>query len=100
MSRFSTEVPHQLGKEQAAARIKAYIEQVRTQYQDQVSRMDGQWESHTLTFSVTTYGMTVDGTLDVCEDLIRVDGKLPLAAMMFKAKITESLRDAMEKALA
>ena len=48
------------------------------------------------------FGMFVRGVVDVTieENEVRLDGQIPFAAMMFKGKIEQGLRETMTKALA
>ena len=100
MPGFNTEVPHQLGKEPAKERLKGFLDNVRTQYKDQVSNLQESWEGDTLKYSFKTYGFTISGDLLVQEDVIQMTGKLPIAAMAFRGKIEQSIRSELEKLLA
>jgi hypothetical protein len=99
MPKFSTEVPHQLGTEEATERLKSFLEQVRERYQDQVKNLSGDWDNNVLTFSLTTYGFKIDGTLTVEEQLARLSGNLPVAASFFRGKIEESIAGELQRAL-
>jgi hypothetical protein len=100
MPKFSTEVPHQLGTQEATERLKSFLEQVQEQYQDQVSSLSGDWDENVLTFSLTTDGFTIDGTLTVEEQLARLSGTLPMAASLFRGKIEQSIAGELQRALA
>ena len=100
MPEFSTEISHSLGKEEALARLKSFLDQVSERYKDQVSELKGEWNDNVLNFMLTTYGFTVDGQLTVEEDAARLHGKLPFAAAMFKGKIEGSIASELKKALA
>jgi hypothetical protein len=99
MPSFRTEVPHNLGREQATVRLKSFLDEVRERFKDQVSHLDGSWEDHQLSFSLTTYGFDVSGQLTVEEECARLEGKLPLAAAMFKGKIEKSIAAELEREL-
>jgi Putative polyhydroxyalkanoic acid system protein (PHA_gran_rgn) len=100
MPAFKAEVLHALGQAQAIARLKSFMEQVREQYKDDVSQISGAWKDHVLDFSLTTFGMTVKGTLTVEDAAARVAGQLPLAAAFFRGKIEQSITSELQKALA
>jgi hypothetical protein len=100
MPAFRTEVQHSLGKDEATARLKTFIDQVRERYQDKVSAVDGSWQDNKLDFSLTTFGFTVTGTLTVEEKNALLEGQLPFAAFAFKGKIEQDIKAALEKALA
>ena len=99
MPKFSTEVPHTLGKQEATDRLKALIEKMRANYHDVVSSMDGDWEEHRLSYSFVTYGLTIKGVLIVEETIARNDVQVPFAALAFRGTIEQRLKAELEKAL-
>lgn len=99
MPKFSTNVPHTLGKDKAKARLEGLLSKVTQVYGDQVSNLEQEWAADTLTFAITTYGFKIDGQLDVREEDVQLDGNLPFAAAMFKGKIEQSMKGELEKAL-
>ena len=99
MPSFNTEVPHQLGKDQAIDRLKSFLDMVAERYKDQVSNLEGNWNDNVLDFDLTTYGFKIAGTLIVEEEEARLAGKLPMAAMVFRGKIEQSIGDELRKAL-
>lgn len=100
MPGFSTEVPHELGQEAAVEKLKGFLDQVQQRYPKEISEIEGDWNANVLSYAFTTFGIKVDGTLTVEEALVRMDGNLPFAAMMFKGKISQSIKVALEKAIA
>ena len=84
MPAFHVETPHTLGQSEAVERLKSFVDNIREQFKEQVTEMTGEWEESTLRFSLTTYGFTISGTLDVNESQINVDGQLPFAAVAFR----------------
>jgi hypothetical protein len=92
--------PHQLGQPEAVARLKNLLTRVKDKYQDQVSDLKESWNENTLTFSFSTYGFKVGGDIVVEPSEVRLDGQIPFAAMMFKGKIENALRDQLERELA
>jgi hypothetical protein len=100
MPAFSTQVEHQLGREKATERLKGFLEKVRDRYQSQVSNLEGAWSDNVLTFAFTTYGFKIKGTLVADETTVALNGELPFAAIMFKGRIEQSIRDELAKALA
>ena len=91
MPGFSTEVPHDLGQEEATKRLKDFVDRARERFGAQVSAMDGAWTDSVLNFSLTAMGITITGSLAVEDTAARVNGQLPLAAMPFRGKIEESI---------
>ncbi len=100
MPKFATEVPHQLGQAEAVNKLKGFLDQVRERYSKDISEIEGNWSDNVLSYALTTYGIKIDGTLTVEEESVKMEGNLPFAAMMFKAKISNSIRVALEKAVA
>jgi hypothetical protein len=99
MSSFRTEVRHQLGKEKAAERLKTFLDQVAEHYKDQVSHLDGQWNDNRLTFELTTYGFNISGAVTVEEEVVVLEGRLPLAALPFRGKIEQTIASELEREL-
>jgi hypothetical protein len=100
MPGFKTEVSHRLGQVEATRRLKSLVADVHERHKEQVSAMDGAWNDNVLEFSLTTFGMTVKGTLIVDETSARVDGQIPLAALPFRGAIEKSIASQLEQALA
>jgi len=100
MPAFNIEVPHQLGQQQAADRLKGFFQKVREKYQSQVTDLEENWESNTLAFSFKTYGFAIKGTGTVLEENVSFSGELPFAAIAFRGKIEQSIREELAKELA
>ena len=100
MPGFTTEVPHSLGKDAALEKLKGFLDQVKERYPKEISDIDGSWTENVLNYEFTTFGIKIDGTLTVEEHVVKMDGNLPFAAMMFKGKISDSIKVALEKAIA
>jgi hypothetical protein len=92
--------PHQLGQEEAVARLKNLLTRVQEKYQAQVSDLHQAWNGNTLSFSFSTYGFKVAGDVIVQPMEVQLDGQIPIAAMMFKGKIESAIREQMAKELA
>ncbi len=99
MPRFTSEVEHQLGQEEAVLRLRKLLDQVRQQYSDFVTELNGNWVDNVLTFSLKTYGFKIDGTLTVDDQLARLAGNLPFAALAFRGKIEQSIMTELRREL-
>jgi hypothetical protein len=99
MPQFSVGVPHALGREQAMERLQRLIERVREEHGDRLSDMQGGWVGNVLNFSFRAMGMGVQGTMDVGESGVNVQGQLPLAAAFFRGKIEQTIRDQLSSVL-
>jgi hypothetical protein len=99
MPTFSTEVAHQLGTQEATERLKQFVAQVREQYKDFVTDLQGDWTDSVLTFSFKAYGMKINGTLMVDQTGARVSGNLPFAALAFRGKIEQAVASELRREL-
>ena len=99
MPGFSTQVPHELPRDQAADKLKAFVDDVRRQHGDKVQNLRGEWRETTLEFAFTAYGMAVQGSMVVEEAYVRVAGTLPLAAAFFRGQIEQTIRGELARIL-
>jgi hypothetical protein len=100
MPSLSLTTPHALGLEEATTRLKNFFEKLKERHKDQVSNLEEQWHDNRLEYGFSTYGFNIKGELTVEPNEVRVNGTLPFAAMMFKGKIEQSVREELEKLLA
>lgn len=91
MPRYRTEVAHDLGRAEAVARLKATLEWARG-----FSDVKGSWEGSTLSFSLSVQGIGMSGTVDVEEDALKLDSRLPLIAMPFAGWLPRVARTALQ----
>ncbi len=99
MPTFQVEVPHKLGQDGARQRLERFLEEAQQRLADRVSRMEGRWVGNTLEFSLRSFGMDFSGKIYVEDDRVRVDGRLPFAAVAFRGQIEQTLRAELERAL-
>lgn len=92
-------IPHQLGQAEALSRLQGLLAKVKNRYQNQVSDLKETWNDNVVQFSFTTYGFNVAGQMTVEPADVRFDAKVPMAAMMFKGKIEQTLREEITRAL-
>jgi len=100
MPSLSITVPHALGSEEAVSRLKDFFARIKQEHQDKVSNLEEQWEGNKLSYGFSTFGFNIKGDLTVEPNEVVVNGSLPFAAMMFKGKIEESVRDQLTRRLA
>ncbi len=91
MPRYRTEVAHDLGRAEAVARLKATVEWARG-----FSDIRGSWDGSTLSFSLSVQGIGMSGTVDVEEDALKLDSRLPLIAMPFAGWLPRLARNALQ----
>lgn len=100
MPTLSVTVPHNRNPEEVAERLRGLLERALERNQDKIQNLVQEWNGNNLTFSFKTFGFDVGGNMQVEPQAVKVDAKLPFAAMMFKGKIEQTLRDELTKALA
>lgn len=88
MPKLSMEVPHTLGRDEAARRLKVQIERARSK----VSDLQDDWQGDTLNFKLQAMGFKVGGAMEVQDSAVIIDADLPLAALMVKGMIEQRIR--------
>lgn len=99
MAGYSVRVPHAMGRRAALAAVQEFLEVVRRNHAADISDVRGQWTEHSLVFAFAARGLAVQGTLAVEEDAVLVSGPLPLAALFFRGRIEQTIRQELEKIL-
>jgi hypothetical protein len=98
--KFQLEVPHQLGAAEAKSRLERFIEMLQGQFGEKVSDLSQGWAGNTLNFGFKTFGIKINGAIDVRDDALAVVGDIPFAAMMFKGKIESEIREQLGRLVA
>jgi hypothetical protein len=93
-------IPNPLGQQQAAERLKSFLGRLKERHQDKLSNLEENWpDEHHLNYSFTTYGFSIKGDLAIEPDAVKMNANLPFAAMMFKGKIEQAIRDELTRLL-
>jgi putative polyhydroxyalkanoic acid system protein len=100
MPSLSITTPHSLTPEEALARLKTFFEKLKARHSDKISNLEESWQDNQLNYAFSTYGFHIKGDLSVEPGEVKVSGTIPFAAMMFKGKIEQSVREELEKLLA
>jgi hypothetical protein len=100
MPKFSVTIPHELSKDEAVQRLGGFSEKVQQRFKDTIKDFEQSWDGDVSNFSFKTYGMAIAGKIHIDAPEVKLDGDLPFAAMMFKGKIEQSIRDELTKLLA
>ena len=100
MPRISMDTAHSLGKDEAVRRLQQKFSAVRATLGRQVNDLHEEWADGILSFGFKAVGMKVDGTVTVEDDAVKLAAKVPLAAMMFKGKIEQRIREELGDLLA
>ena len=99
MPSLKVSVEHDLGREAAAERLRRFLEGVKSQYEDKLSHLEEEWDEFRGSFKISAMGIKSEGAVTIEEKEVRVDGKIPIAAVIFKGKIEETIRTYLEKVL-
>jgi hypothetical protein len=80
-------LPHRLGRAEALRRLQAGFSNAQS-FGGQLLVLEEQWSGEHLDFRATVLGQTTTGTVDVAEDHVRLEVKLPwpLSLLANKAK--------------
>jgi len=84
-------VPHRIDKATARKRIEERLHQMLATYGHYLSEVEHRWEGDRLVFSGKAKGMKAHGTVDVTENEVIIDGKLPLLARPFEPRIKSTI---------
>ncbi|HEX3556464.1 MAG TPA: polyhydroxyalkanoic acid system family protein [Thermoanaerobaculia bacterium] len=93
MPGYKTTVAHELGKDEALARLRAAAARART-----LADLKGDWKGDTFDFSVTLQGLRIVARVTVEDERLTFDGTLPLLAMPFRSWIPRMLRKGLAPA--
>jgi hypothetical protein len=81
-------ISHRLGRDEAKRRLDEGLDHIRAQLAVFVSSLDYSWTDYRLDFSVIAVRQGVNGRIDVKDDVVRVEIRLPLLLRMIADKIT------------
>jgi hypothetical protein len=84
-------VPHHTDRETAKQRIQQRLQQLLAQYSHYLGDHEEHWEGDTLHFSGSSRGFKANGTVEVTDTEVIVDGKLPLLAKPFESRIKSTI---------
>jgi len=99
MASFHVSVPHAIGREAALVRVQRFLDDVRQDYAAHIGDVRGEWRENRLEFGFSATGLPVSGTLVVEDAAVQVTGPLPLAALFFRGRIEQTIRQELEKLL-
>jgi hypothetical protein len=70
-------IPHRLGKEEAARRLRSGIEAARTRYGHVLQVQEETWAGDSATLRVAALGQSASAVISVAEDHLRLEVQLP-----------------------
>jgi len=84
-------VPHHTDKANARLKIEGRIHQLLAQFGHYLSDSEHHWEGDTLRFSGSARGFKTNGTVEITDSEVIIDGKLPLIAKPFEPRIRSTI---------
>jgi len=84
-------VPHRTDKETARRKINERIAQLFSQYGHYLSDSEHKWDGDRLYFSGSAKGFKTNGTIEVTDSEVIIDGKLPLIAKPFESRVKSTI---------
>lgn len=85
------DVPHNTSKEIARTKVESRLNQLLAKFGGQADDMEHSWFGDTLRFKGKAKGMAVEGTVEITDAAVVIDGKLPMLARMFEGKIRHAV---------
>ena len=85
-------VPHHTPRANARTTIEQKVAALLSQFGGRVDDLQQQWTGDTLEFKGKARGFKVEGTVEVTDEEIILEGKLPLMALPFEPRIREAVK--------
>ena len=85
-------IPHHLGREEAARRIKSGLAAARASYSALLTIREETWTGDRLAFNLSALGQSAIGVIDVADDHVRLEVQLPWLLAMVAEKLTPAIR--------
>src|SRR5437660_896748 len=70
-------IPHHLGREEAARRIRSGLAAARTNYSAFLTIHEETWTGDRLSFNISALAQTAAGAIDIADDHVRLEVTLP-----------------------
>ena len=87
------EIPHKLGREEAARRLRARVGELASHVPGRTAEVRSSWPGEDrMALEVAAMGQTVSATIDVDDRLVRVSFLLPAMLGFFSGAIADATR--------
>ena len=94
MPKFCVVVQHELERQECIVRLRGFSERVISTAPIELSDLIESWdEDGNLEFAFTAMGMRISGCVQTTVDQVTVDGRMPLAAAMFRGAIEHQIAE-------
>ena len=85
-------VPHRTTRAKARKIIEQKMAALLSQFGGRVEDLEHQWVGDTLEFKGKARGFKVEGTVEVTNDEVVLEGRLPMMALPFEGRIKEAVK--------
>jgi putative polyhydroxyalkanoate system protein len=85
-------VEHNTTKDIARAKIEQRLHSLLGQFGHKADELEHEWYGDTLNFKGKAKGLKVEGTVEITNAEVIIDGKLPFIAMPFESRIKEAVQ--------
>lgn len=99
MSTLNVKIPHDLSKEEALERIKNMLNNLKKEQKDKITNLKEDWQDNKGSFSFSAMGFDLAGDVNVDDNNVEINSKLPFAVSFFKGAIEEMITKEAKKLL-
>lgn len=92
MPRLDITIPHQLPRQEALTRIQGLLKKLQKEQEGTISNVSEQWNGNEGEFSFSAKGFALSGSLKVEEESVIINGRLPLALVIFRSAIADAIQ--------
>jgi hypothetical protein len=85
-------VPHHTTRSAARQKVEQRLGGLLSQFGGQAQELHHEWTGDVLKFKGKARGFSVEGSIEVTDAEIVIDGKLPFIAMPFEPRIREAVK--------
>ncbi|MEN9443339.1 MAG: hypothetical protein RIS47_229 [Bacteroidota bacterium] len=100
MPKIEIKEAHTLLPQEAQQRISTLISELKIKHKDQISDINEVWNGNKCSFSFKLMGFRTEGTIEVHQTSIELQGNIPFAALVFKGSIESTIRSQARQLLA
>lgn len=100
MPELNVLIVHHLPQDEALRRIRGLLAEIKRERGEQIINLQERWAGNKVNFSFNAAGFDVSGTMEVGSSEVKLNGKLPFLAGLFKDQIENTIRDRAQKLLA
>ena len=93
MSYLDLKIPHGISRQEALARIKQTVADLKQQHQDILQGIDEYWDGPEGRLRFSAKGMSLFARIYVGVDSIQLGSRLPLALAFYKNKIADKIQE-------